>query len=59
LILQSLKLVICRLTSSKQLVCKITEEINHWTSDWCKSEGMLRKTMHKLGEKAHLKSQDL
>jgi hypothetical protein len=29
LILQSLKLVIRRLTSSKQLVCNITEEIHH------------------------------
>jgi len=29
LILQSLNLVIHRLTSSKQLVCKITEEIHH------------------------------
>jgi hypothetical protein len=29
LILQSLKLIIRRLTSSKQLVCKINEEVHH------------------------------
>jgi hypothetical protein len=33
LILQGLNLVIRRLTSSKQLVCKIIEEIHQGTSD--------------------------
>jgi hypothetical protein len=49
--LQSLKLVIRRFTFSKQLVCKITEESYHWTSNWCRSEGMLRKALHELREK--------
>jgi len=38
LILQSLNLVIRRLTSSKQLVCKIKEEIHHQTSKCYRSE---------------------
>jgi hypothetical protein len=42
------------LTSSKQLVCKIIKESHHWTSNWCRSEGMLRKALHELGGKVHL-----
>jgi hypothetical protein len=51
LILQSLNLVIRKLTSSKQLVCKINQEIHHWASTWCRSEGILQKALHELGKK--------
>jgi len=36
--LESLKLIIRRLISSSQLVCKINEKIHNWTSNWCKFE---------------------
>jgi hypothetical protein len=58
--LQSLNLIIRRLKSFSQLVCKIKEKIHYWTSTWCRSGGMiLRKDLYELGEKAHLKSWNL
>jgi hypothetical protein len=36
--LESLKLIIRKLKSSNQLVCKMSEKIHHWTSNWYKFE---------------------
>jgi hypothetical protein len=43
------------LTSSKQLVCKIKEEIHHWTSNWYRSGGDATEGSAWAGGRAHLK----
>jgi hypothetical protein len=59
LILQSLNLVIHILTSSKQLVYKINEEIHYWTFNWCRSEGDATEDFAWAGGKSSSNTWDL
>lgn len=56
---QSLKLIIRKLISSSQLVCKINEKIHNWTSNWCKFEKRCYRRLCISWGKSSYKSWDL